>query len=108
MWEVAFGFFPPLPAFCAISFCFWGESDDKGIEMNPLVVIACVLVYVWMRVCLNGCVTVSGQIDCYVETQWEQPISAAALHVVGKDSEKGAEGKMEASPQFVLKKSVET
>lgn len=37
--------------------------------MNPQVVIVCMVVYVCMRVCRHGCVTVSGQIDCYVETQ---------------------------------------
>lgn len=39
--------------------------------MNPLVAIVCVVAYVCVcvRACLDGCVTVSGQIDCYVETQ---------------------------------------
>lgn len=72
---------------------FLSETDDKGNEINPLVSVSAPFC-----VCVCGCATVSGQIDCYVETQWEQPSSAPSL---GKDSRRSW-GKSNISPQFVL------
>lgn len=76
--RLSLAFSPPLTCLLCYFLLFlrwiwrqgkWNESLSRHCVRGGLCAYACV--------CLHGCVTVSGQIDCYVETRWEQPISAA-------------------------------